>query len=74
MYMSQILAPRQNRNEILLFQDLYFVRKEAPVKTGVKEAVCSICEKGLEEGLSVTAKTIRQKTRFFCQYHLPADF
>jgi hypothetical protein len=74
MYMSQILVPRQNRNEILLFQDLYFVRKEVPVKTGVKEAVCSICEKGLEEGLSVTAKTIRQKTRFFCQYHLPADF
>ena len=74
MYMSQILVPRQNRNEILLFQDLYFVRKEAPVKAGVKEAVCSICEKGLEEGLSVTAKTIRQKTRFFCQYHLPADF
>jgi hypothetical protein len=71
MYVSQILAPRSNRNEILLFQDLYFVRKVAPVKTAVKEAMCSICEKGLEEGVSVTAKTTRQKIRFFCQYHIP---
>ena len=72
--MSQILAPRQNRNEILLFQDLYFVKKTSAVKTAVKEAMCSICEKGLEDGVSITAKTIREKTRFFCQYHLPADF
>jgi hypothetical protein len=74
VYMSQILAPRQNGNEILLFQDLYFVKKTAPLKTAVKEAVCSICEKGLEDGVSITAKTIREKTRFFCQYHLPANF
>ena len=74
LYMSQILAPRQNRNEILLFQDLYFIKKALAVKTAVKEAVCSICEKGLEDGVSITAKSIREKTRFFCQYHLPADF
>lgn len=73
-YMSQILAQRQNRDEILLFQDLYFVKKNVPVKTAATEAICSICEKGLEEGVSVTGKTIRQKTRFFCQYHLPVDF
>jgi len=72
--MSQILAPRQNRNEILLFQDLYFIKKALAVKTAVKEAVCSICEKGLEDGVSITAKSIREKTRFFCQYHLPTDF
>jgi len=72
--MSQSLDQRQNRNEILLFQDLYFVKKNAPVMTAAAEVVCSICEKGLEEGVSVTAKTIRQKTRFFCQYHLPVDF
>ncbi len=74
MCMSQILAQRQNRNESLLFQDLYFVTKGTPVKTAVKEAVCSICKKGLEEGVSVTAKTIEQKTRFFCQYHIPDNF
>jgi len=72
--MSQILAPSQKRSEILLFQDLYFVKKGTALKTAVQEAVCSICEKGLEDGVSVTAKTIRQKTKFFCQYHLPVDF
>ncbi|VVC06159.1 Uncharacterised protein [uncultured archaeon] len=72
--MSQILVTRQNRNEILLFQDLYFVKKTASLKTVVKEAVCSICEKGLEDGVAITAKTIREKTRFFCQYHLSVDF
>ena len=74
IYMSQILDPRQNRNEILLFQDLYYIKKGTPLKTAVKEAICSICEKGLEDGMTVTAKTIKQKTRFFCQYHLPVDF
>ncbi|TLX79011.1 MAG: hypothetical protein E6L00_08435 [Thaumarchaeota archaeon] len=72
--MSQILAPRQKRNEILLFQDLYFINKGTAVRTAVQEAVCSICKKGLEDGVSVTAKTIKQKTKFFCQYHLPVDF
>jgi len=69
--MSQILAPSQKRSEILLFQDLYFVKKGTPVKTLVQEAICSICERGLYDGVSVTAKTIRQKTKLFCQYHLP---
>ena len=44
------------------------------VKTGVKEAVCSVCEKELEDGVSITAKTIRGKINFFCQYHFPVDF
>ncbi len=74
IFMSQILASNQNRNEILLFQDLYFIKKTYALKTAVKEVVCSICEKGLEDGVSITAKTIREKTRFFCQYHLPINF
>ncbi len=72
--MSQVLAPRQNRNEILLFQDLYFIKKTSAVKTEIKETMCSVCEKGLGDGVSITAKIIRAKTRFFCQYHFPIDF
>lgn len=72
--MSQILAQRPNGNEILLFQDLYFIKKTPMVKTGVKEVMCGVCEKGLEDGVSITAKTIRGKTGFFCQYHLSVDF
>ena len=71
--MSQLLVPRVDRSKILLFQELYFGKKKAPIKSTVKEAVCTICEKGLEEGVSVTGKQIGQKMRFFCQYHLPKD-
>ncbi|MGI0082595.1 MAG: hypothetical protein ACREAF_03895 [Nitrosopumilaceae archaeon] len=69
--MSQILVQKQRRNEHLLFQDLYFARKPAVVKTSVMEAVCDICKKGLEDGLSVTATTIKNKTKLFCEMHLP---
>ena len=71
--MSQILAPRVDKSQVLLFQDLYYEKKKAPVQSTVKEAVCTICEKGLEDGVCVTAKKIGQKMRLFCQYHMPKD-
>lgn len=67
--MSQMLVPKQNRHESLLFQDLYFVQKPIVVKSSVIEAVCSICKKGLEDGLSVTAVPIENKTRLYCENH-----
>jgi hypothetical protein len=70
--MSQILAHAADANKILLY-DLYFIKKRAPLKSTVTEAVCTICDKGLGEGVSVTAKKIGQKMRLFCQYHLPLD-
>ena len=69
--MSQILIPEFGKTKSLLFQDLYFVVKKTPVKTTVKEATCTICQKGLEDGVSVTAKRIGMKLRLFCQYHIP---
>jgi len=69
--MSQMLVHKQKRSENLLFQDLYFMRKSPDVKSGVTEVVCDICKKGLEDGLSVTAKTIDQKTKLFCGSHFP---
>jgi hypothetical protein len=71
--MSQILAHAIDRNNILLFQDLYFVKKRILLKSVVIEATCTICDKGLDDGVSVTAKKIGQRMRFFCQYHLPKD-
>ena len=71
--MSQMLEGTVDRQKILLFQDLYFVKKRMPVKSTVIDAVCTICDKGLDEGVSVTAKKIGQKMRLFCQYHLPKD-
>ena len=71
MYMSQILVFNQKRNEMLLFQDLYFVQKPASLKTSVTDAVCDICKKGLEDNLSVTAISTDKKIRLYCSNHFP---
>ncbi|MDE1829858.1 MAG: hypothetical protein KGI25_06015 [Thaumarchaeota archaeon] len=71
--MSQMLNPRINRVNVLLFQDLYFSKKKAQVDSTVREVICEICDTSLDDGVSVTAKRIGQKMRFFCQYHLPKD-
>jgi len=71
--MSQILIPEFGKAQSLLFQDLYFVAKKAPVISTVKEATCTMCRKGLEDGVSVTAKRIGLSLRLFCQYHLPEE-
>ena len=71
--MSQILVPNFDKSKSLLFQDLYFVKKKTPVKTTVQEASCIMCQKGLEDGVSVTAKRVNMKLRLFCQYHLPQE-
>ncbi|MDE1769320.1 MAG: hypothetical protein KGI28_02035 [Thaumarchaeota archaeon] len=71
--MSQILIPNFDKSKSLLFQDLYFVKKKTLVKTTVQEASCTICQKSLEDGVSVTAKRVNMKLRLFCQYHLPQE-
>jgi hypothetical protein len=71
--MSQILIPEFGKAQSLLFQDLYFVAKKTPVRSTAKEATCNICQKGLEDGVSVTAKRVGMKLRLFCQYHIPAE-
>ncbi|MGI0009804.1 MAG: hypothetical protein ACREAE_00195 [Nitrosopumilaceae archaeon] len=69
--MSQVLVSKQKRNEMLLFQDLYFIQKPASVKSSVTEAICNVCKKGLEDGLSVTAITTDHKIRLYCDNHFP---
>ena len=69
MDMSQVLISKQKRNEMLLFQDLYFIQNSVSVKSSVTEAVCSVCKKGLEDGLSITAITTDNKTRLYCENH-----
>lgn len=73
LYMSQVLIPEFGKTRSLLFQDLYFAVKKTHMKTAVKEATCNICQRGLEDGVSVTAKRIGMKLRLFCQYHIPEE-
>jgi len=69
--MSQMLISNQKRNEMLLFQDLYFVQKPVSVKTSVSDAVCDLCKKGLDDNLSVTAISTDNKIRLYCANHFP---
>ncbi|MHB8603211.1 MAG: hypothetical protein ACYC6W_05650 [Nitrosotalea sp.] len=71
--MSQILVPNFDRTKSLLFQDLYYVRKKPVVRTTVAEAACAVCQKGLDDGLSITAKRVGLNLRLFCQYHIPKE-
>ncbi|MEO9278049.1 MAG: hypothetical protein ABI340_09765 [Nitrososphaera sp.] len=70
--MSQILVSK-NRREELLVQDLYFQPQRVPVKTTAQYASCAICEKSLQDGVSITAKKVGLKIRLFCQMHMPPE-
>ena len=70
MDMSQVLISKQKRNEMLLFQDLYFIQNSVSVKSSVTEAVCNMCKKGLEDGLSITAIATDNKIKLYCENHL----
>jgi len=67
--MSQILVLKQKSKERLLFQDLYFVQKPVSIKSSANEAMCDVCKKGLEDGLSVTAISTDNKIRLYCDNH-----
>ena len=71
--MSQLLIPNHDEAKLLLFQDLYFVRKKILVQTSLQEANCTICGNGLEDGVSITAKRVGKKLRLFCQFHIPEE-
>ena len=70
--MSQMLVSKKKRNESLLFQDLYFVQKPVTIESSVVQAVCEICKKGLDDNFSVTAISIDNKTRLYCENHFPS--
>jgi hypothetical protein len=71
--MSQILIPDFGKSKSLLFQDLYFARKKPVVHTTVTEAICTVCQKGLDDGMSIAAKRMGLNLRLFCQYHVPQE-
>jgi hypothetical protein len=64
-----MLVSKQKSKERLLFQDLYFVQKPVSIKSSANEAVCDVCKKGLEDGLSVTAISADKKIRLYCDNH-----
>jgi len=51
-----------------LVQDLYF-KKTSEIKSSVSEVECYICGKGLQDGYSITAKTLPTGMALFCDVH-----
>jgi len=51
-----------------LIQDLYF-KKIPEIKSSVSEVECYICGKGLQDGCSITAKTLSNGMALFCDVH-----
>lgn len=55
------------KTKSVMKQKLVFQRK--PAFTSVLPMECYVCGKGIEDGYSVTAKTIRNDIVFFCDVH-----
>ncbi|MEX0656346.1 MAG: hypothetical protein WD154_02225 [Nitrosopumilaceae archaeon] len=67
--MSQQITMRKRQR--LFYNELNFGTKKPQLKTTVLQTNCRVCGKGLEAGFSLTAKTTRSGTLFFCDSHYP---
>ncbi|HSB50071.1 MAG TPA: hypothetical protein VLC72_01895 [Nitrosopumilaceae archaeon] len=65
--MRQIMATKSKN---ALIQDIVFSNKKFTMNSSANMARCDVCGKGLEDGLSVTAKSIQNETMFLCKVHL----
>jgi hypothetical protein len=63
--MSQLVYPGKSS----LIQD--FVLKTEPVflRSNANEMNCYVCKKGIEDGTSLTAKTLDSKNVMLCEKH-----
>ena len=66
--MNQIIASTKFRRSALI-QDISFSRKRPLIISSTNLAKCAICDKGIEDGFSVTAKSLPKRTAFFCDVH-----
>jgi len=51
-----------------MMQDLCF-KKIPEIKSSVTEVECYVCGKGLQDGMSITAKTLFNGIVLFCDTH-----
>ena len=55
-------------NKSTMMQDLCF-KKIPEIKSSVTEVECYVCGKGLQDGMSITAKTLCNGIVLFCDTH-----
>ena len=59
----------QRVNQGTILQDMQILRKSQNVQSSVSKVECYVCGKGLEDGHSITAKTLPNGTVLFCDVH-----
>ena len=52
-----------------IMQDMQILRKSQDVVSSVSKVECYVCGKGLEDGHSITAKTLPHGIVLFCDVH-----
>ena len=52
-----------------IMHDMQILRKSQNVESSVSKVECYVCGKGLEDGHSITAKTLPHGIVLFCDVH-----
>lgn len=52
-----------------IMQDMQILKKSQNVVSSVSKVECYVCGKGLQDGYSITAKTLSNGTVLFCDVH-----
>ena len=63
--MSQVLATAKSG----LIRGFVVSQKKSFMASTASFAKCNVCDKGIEDGYSITAKSIQKRTFFFCDEH-----
>jgi len=58
----------QGANQAII-QDIQILRKSQDVVSSVSKVECYVCGKGLEDGHSITAKSLPHGIVLFCDVH-----
>ena len=58
----------QGANQTIM-QDMQILKKSQNMISSVSKVECYVCGKGLQDGHSITAKTLSNGTVLFCDIH-----
>jgi len=53
----------------VIMQDMQILKKSQNLQSSVSAVECYVCGKGLQDGHSITAKTLPNGTVLFCDVH-----
>ena len=69
MIFDRKLVTMQGVNQGIILQDMQVLRNSQNVQSSVSKVECYVCGKGLEDGHSITAKTLPNGIVLFCDVH-----